>query len=44
VHNPFLLEALLIASIEYLQDYYGLAAPVANLKPRLTPPPGLRVK
>jgi predicted CXXCH cytochrome family protein len=44
VHNPFLLEALLIASIDYLQDYYALPGPPVQLQPRLTPPPGLRVK
>jgi hypothetical protein len=44
VHNPFLLEALLIASIEYLQDYYALPGPPAQLQHRVTPPPGLRVK
>jgi predicted CXXCH cytochrome family protein len=44
VHNPFLLEALLISSIQYLQSYYGLPAPEADLTPRMTPPPGLRVK
>jgi predicted CXXCH cytochrome family protein len=43
-HNPFLLEALLIASIQYLEDYYGVSAPAADLTPRLTPPPGLQVK
>lgn len=42
VHNPFLLEALLIASIQHLQSYYGVSAPVADLTPRMTPPPGLR--
>lgn len=44
VHNPFLLESLLIASIQYLQDYYGVSAPGVELTPRMTPPPGLRVQ
>jgi hypothetical protein len=43
-HNPFLNEALILASIEHLQDYYSLPAPPVDLEPRLTPPPGLRVK
>lgn len=44
VHNPFLLEALLLASIDYLKSYYGVSAPPADLTPRLTPPPGLVVR
>jgi predicted CXXCH cytochrome family protein len=44
VHNPFLLEALLIASIQDVQTYYGLSSPVVDLRPRLTPPPGLQVR
>ena len=43
VHNPFLLEALLISSIQYLQTYYSLSAPPAALAPQLAPPPGLRL-
>jgi predicted CXXCH cytochrome family protein len=30
VHNPFLCESLLIATIEYIEDHYGISAP----KPR----------
>jgi len=43
-HNPFLLEALLLASIEYLKSYYGVSAPPADLTPQMTAPPGLRVR
>lgn len=43
VHNPFLLEALLIASINAVSEEYGLApAPGVDLEIRATPPPGLR--
>jgi predicted CXXCH cytochrome family protein len=44
VHNPFLLEALLLASIDYLKTYYGVSAPGVDLTPKMTPPPGLQVK
>lgn len=44
VHNPFLLEALLIASIRQLQSHYGVSAPGVDLTPQMMPPPGLRVK
>lgn len=45
VHNPFLLEALLLSSIEYLETFYGVAAPpAAELTPQLTEPPTLRRK
>jgi len=44
VHNPFLLEALLLESIDYLQSYYNLQAPPAELTPKLTAPAGLQVK
>lgn len=44
VHNPFLLEALLLSSIEYLQTYYGLSAPAAVLTPQVTAPPTLQLK
>lgn len=44
VHNPFLLEALILSSITYLQSYYALPAPPVDLAPQLTPPPGLRVR
>jgi predicted CXXCH cytochrome family protein len=44
VHNPFLLEALLLESIKYLQSYYGVSAPpTLDLKPELVAPPGLQV-
>lgn len=44
VHNPFLLEALLLESIDYLKSYYGLSTPPAlDLKPEMTPPAGLKV-
>lgn len=43
VHNPFLLEALLIASINAVSKEYGLAPPAGvDLEVRSTPPPGLR--
>lgn len=43
VHNPFLLEALLIASINAVTKDYGLAPPAGlPLEIRATPPPGLR--
>ena len=41
-HNPFLLEALLISSIQYLQSFYGLPAPPAQLQAQMTVPPGVR--
>jgi predicted CXXCH cytochrome family protein len=44
VHNPFLLEALMLASLSYLQDYYGVPGPALDLQPQLTPPPGLAVR
>lgn len=44
VHNPFLLEALLIASIQAVQTTYGLAAPPVDLSPQMTAPPGLAVR
>jgi predicted CXXCH cytochrome family protein len=42
VHNPFKLEALLLASISYLQTHYGVSAPPANLSAQMTVPPGVR--
>jgi hypothetical protein len=42
VHNPFKLEALLLASIDYLGTYYSLPAPPANLTIQATVPPGTR--
>jgi predicted CXXCH cytochrome family protein len=42
VHNPFLLEALLTASIDALIDEYNLAPPAGlDLSIRAAPPPGL---
>jgi predicted CXXCH cytochrome family protein len=43
VHNPFLLEALLLASIDYLTTYYNLSAPPADLSMHATVPPGVRM-
>jgi len=42
VHNPFKLEALLLASIDYLGTYYSLPSPPANLSMQATVPPGVR--
>lgn len=42
VHNPFLLEALLIASIDAVEDEYGVTA-VSQPSATLTPPPGVRL-
>ncbi len=43
VHNPFFLEALLLASIQALIDHYGVTpAPGVDLAPQLTPPPAAR--
>ena len=43
VHNPFLLDALLTASIQAVQTTYGLAPEMpVDLTVRATPPPGLR--
>jgi predicted CXXCH cytochrome family protein len=42
VHNPFKLEALLLASIDYLGTYYSLPSPPANLSIQATVPPGVR--
>ncbi len=41
VHNPFLLEALLTASIQAVKDRYGVTAPEFDLSVHATPPPGL---
>lgn len=41
VHNPFLLEALLIATIQQVEAEYGVAAGAVSLKSTLTAPPGL---
>lgn len=43
VHNPFLLEALLTASIQAVQGTYAVAPPQAiDLTVHAAPPPGLR--
>jgi predicted CXXCH cytochrome family protein len=42
VHNPFKLEALLLASIDYLGTFYALPSPPANLSLQATVPPGVR--
>lgn len=45
VHNPFLLEALLTASIQAVQTTYGLAPDMpVDLTVQATPPPGVRVR
>lgn len=42
VHNPFLLEALLTASINAVKDKYNLAPPIGlDLTVHATPPPGM---
>jgi hypothetical protein len=45
VHNPFLLKALLLSSIDALQTTYGLPAP-PNFDPRVPGPlpPGVRLR
>jgi hypothetical protein len=45
VHNPFLLEALLTASIAAMHTTYALPAPPhMDLRVKATPPPGLRLR
>jgi predicted CXXCH cytochrome family protein len=44
VHNPFLLEALLISSINAVKATYGLASPPFDLRIHATMPPGLRAR
>jgi predicted CXXCH cytochrome family protein len=45
VHNPFLLDALLTASIQAVQTTYGLAPDMAvDLTVKATPPAGLQVR
>jgi hypothetical protein len=44
VHNPFLIQALLVASIAAMHTTYSLAPPAnLDLRIRATPPPGLKV-
>ena len=40
IHNPFLCEALLIATINYVQSYYGLPAASASVRAQLNGPIG----
>ena len=42
VHNPFKLEALLLASIDYLQTYYGLPGAPVSQTIQATAPKGVR--
>jgi predicted CXXCH cytochrome family protein len=43
VHNPFLLQSLLSASIDAVRSEYGLPAPPNfNVRPQMTLPPGVR--
>lgn len=40
IHNPFLCEALLIATINYVRSYYSLPAPSAGVPTKLSGPIG----
>jgi predicted CXXCH cytochrome family protein len=40
VHNPFLCEALLVATINYVRSYYGLPAASAAVQARMSGPIG----
>ena len=40
VHNPFLCEALLTATINYIETYYGVAAPSIGVQARMSGPIG----
>ncbi|HXV86652.1 MAG TPA: cytochrome c3 family protein, partial [Gemmatimonadales bacterium] len=42
VHNPFLLEALLLGSLNAVRAQYGVSAPPFDETPRMTVPPGVR--
>lgn len=42
VHNPFLLEALLLSSIEAVKTTYGVSAPPFDMSPQMTRPKGVR--
>jgi predicted CXXCH cytochrome family protein len=45
IHNPFLVEALLLASIKQVELDYGVSAKVGlSLRPQLAPPPNVKVK
>jgi predicted CXXCH cytochrome family protein len=41
VHNPFLLEALLLSSIEAVKTTYGVSAPPFDMTPQFTRPKGV---
>ncbi len=43
VHNPFLIEALLTASISAVEERYGLSAP-SSTELQATPPPGVSLR
>jgi predicted CXXCH cytochrome family protein len=40
IHNPFLCEALLIATIDYIRSYYGLPAASADVQSAMSGPIG----
>ena len=40
VHNPFLCEALMIATINYIRSYYALPGPSIGVQARLSGPIG----
>jgi predicted CXXCH cytochrome family protein len=40
IHNPFLCEALLIATIDYVRSYYGLPAASADVRAAMSGPVG----
>jgi predicted CXXCH cytochrome family protein len=40
IHNPFLCEALMIATINYVRTYYGLPAPSIGVQARMNGPIG----
>ena len=40
VHNPFLCEALLVATINYVRTYYGFPAPSVGVQARMNRPIG----
>jgi len=44
VHNPFLLEALLLASIDAVKTTYGLTSPPIDMRIHATMPPGVRAR
>jgi predicted CXXCH cytochrome family protein len=44
VHNPFLLEALLVSSIDAVHVAYALPSPPIDLRVQATAPPGVRAR